>query len=433
MKPIVSIVGRPNVGKSTLFNRIVGYRKAITEDVPGVTRDRNYGEFGYAGKNFILVDTGGFELEKKEEITSLVKEHVYAAVEESSMVIFLMDGKEGLLPQDQEIASILRRYEKPVFYAINKMESPKREAAISEFYALGVDKLYPLSAAHGTGLEDLLDDLAARVEAEPEEKVEEGLKIALAGRPNTGKSSIVNRLLGSQRMIVTDQPGTTRDAVDSVFFFRDERLVIIDTAGMRRKSRISMAVEGYSVASAIRSVERADVVNLIIDAQEGIAHQDAAIARLVVEKGKGIAIVVNKWDLIESGAQEGEYLEAVRGELPHVDFAPVIFASALTGKNITKIIETDLQIEKELKRKIATAKLNKTFESYFQRLSLPHAGRKQLKIFYVNQARTSPPTFILFANYPESIPEHYKRYIENSLRSTFGFKGAPIRLFFRKR
>ncbi len=433
MKPIVSIVGRPNVGKSTLFNRIVGYRKAIIEDSPGVTRDRNYGEFDYSGKGFILVDTGGFELEKKEEITSLVKEHVYAAVEESSMIIFLMDGKEGLLPQDQEIASILRRYQKPVFYAVNKMESPKREAAISEFYELGVDKLYPLSAAHGSGLEDLLDDLASRVEAEPKEEVQEGVKIALAGRPNTGKSSIVNRLLGSQRMIVSDQPGTTRDAVDSVFFYREKRLVIIDTAGMRRKSRVSRGVEAYSVASAIRSVERADVVNLVIDAGEGIAHQDAAIAHLVVEKGKGIALVVNKWDLVGPEAQEGEYLEAVRRELPGVDFAPVIFVSALTGRNITKIVEADLLIERELKRKIATAKLNKTFESYFQRLSLPYAGRKQLKIFYVNQARTSPPTFILFANYPEDIPEHYKRYIENSLRKTFGFKGAPIRLFFRKR
>jgi GTP-binding protein len=433
MKPIVSIVGRPNVGKSTLFNRMLGYQKAITEDVPGVTRDRNYGEFEYSGKGFILVDTGGFELEKKEEITTLVKEHVYAAVEESSMIIFLMDGKEGLLPQDQEIASILRRYEKPVFYAVNKVESPRREAAISEFFALGVDKLYALSAAHGTGLGDLLDDLASRVEAEPEREAQEGLRIALVGRPNTGKSSIANRLLGSDRMIVSDQPGTTRDSVDSAFFFREKRFVIIDTAGMRRKSRISMRVEEYSVASAIRSIERADVVNLVIDAPEGVAHQDAAIAHLVVEKGKGIALVVNKWDLIHGTGNEGGYLEMVREKLPHVNFAPVIFGSALTGKNITKVIETDLQIARELTRKIATAKLNKTFDSYFQRLSLPHAGRKQLKIFYVNQARTSPPTFILFANFPDSIPEHYRRYIENSLRSTFGFKGAPIRLFFRKR
>ncbi len=355
MKPIVSIVGRPNVGKSTLFNRILGYHKAITEDVPGVTRDRNYGEFEYAGKGFILVDTGGFEPEKKEEIISLVKEHIYAAVEESSIIIFLMDGKEGLLPQDQEIASILRRYEKPVFYVVNKLESPKREAAISEFYELGVDKLYALSAAHGTGVGDLLEDLASRVEAEPEEEAEEGLRIALVGRPNTGKSSIANRLLGAERMIVSDQPGTTRDAVDSVLLFREKRFVIIDTAGMRRKGRISMRVEEYSVASAIRSVERADVVNLVIDAQESIAHQDAGIAHLVTERGKGIALVINKWDLVEGKAREPEYLEMVRQKLPHVDFAPVIFVSALTGKNIMKILDTDLQIARELTRKIATA------------------------------------------------------------------------------
>lgn len=433
MKPIVSIVGRPNVGKSTLFNRMVGYHKAITEDVPGVTRDRNYAEFEYDGKGFILVDTGGLELDKKEEITSLVKEHIYAAVEESSMIIFLMDGKDGLLPQDQEIVSILRRYEKPVFYAVNKMESPKLDAAMSDFCVLGVDKLYSISAAHGMGLGDLLDDLASRVEAEPQEHVEEGLRIALVGRPNTGKSSIVNRLLGSERMIVSDQPGTTRDAVDSVFYVREKRFVIIDTAGMRRKTRISKRVEAYSVASAIRSVERADVVNLVIDAGEGIAHQDAAIAHFVAEKGKGIALIINKWDLVEKTANEGEYLESVREGLPHINFAPVVFVSALTGRNISKIVETDLRIAKELSRKIATAKLNKTLESYFQRLSLPHAGRKQLKIFYVNQARTSPPTFIFFANFPEAIPEHYKRYLENSLRNTFGFKGAPIRLLFRKR
>jgi GTPase len=253
------------------------------------------------------------------------------------------------------------------------------------------------------------------------------------GRPNTGKSSIANRLLGAERMIVSDQPGTTRDAVDSALLFREERFVIIDTAGMRRKGRISMRVEEYSVASAIRSVERADVVNLVIDAQESIAHQDAGIAHLVTERGKGIALVINKWDLVEGKAREPEYLEMVRQKLPHVDFAPVIFVSALTGKNIMKILDTDLQIARELTRKIATGKLNRTFESYFQRLSLPYNGRTQLKIFYVNQAPTSPPTFILFANSPDAIPEHYKRYIENSLRKTFGFRGAPIRLFFRKR
>ncbi len=433
MKPIVSIVGRPNVGKSTLFNRILGFRKAITEDIPGVTRDRNYGEFDYAGKEFILVDTGGFEPGKKEEIPALIKEHIFAAMEESSMIIFLMDCKEGLLPQDQEIAKILRRYEKPVFYAVNKADSLKREAAITEFYALGVEKLYAVSAAHGLGVSELLDDVSSFAVAEPAPKMEKGLRIAVVGRPNTGKSSIVNRLLGSKRMIVSDTPGTTRDAVDSALLYKGQRFVVIDTAGMRKKSRISMRVEEYSVASAIRSVERADVVNLVIDAQEGVAHQDSSIAHMVIGKGKGLALVINKWDLMEGKTRREEYLQMVRERIPHVDFAPVIFVSALTGRNVLKIFETDLEISKELTRRISTAALNKAFESYGQRLSLPHQGRSQVKIFYVSQAKTAPPTFVAFTNYPQSIPEHYKRYLENCLRDTFGFTGAPIRLAFRKR
>jgi GTP-binding protein len=433
MKPIISIVGRPNVGKSTLFNRILGYHKAITDDMPGVTRDRNYGEFDYAGKDFILVDTGGFEPAEKEEMTSLVKEHVFAAMEESSMIIFLMDCKDGLLPQDQEIAEILRHYEKPVFFAVNKVDSPKREAAIAEFYALGVEKLYAMSTTHGIGVSDLLDDVASLSEEEPEEAMEKGLKIAVVGRPNTGKSSIVNRLLGSKRMIVSDQPGTTRDSIDSALLYQEKRFVIIDTAGIRKKSRITVRVEEFSVVSAIRSVERADVVNLVIDAQEGVGRQDSSIAHLVVGKGKGLALVINKWDLMEGQERQDEYLKQARERLPHVDFAPAIFVSALTGKNVLRMLETDQQIAKELTRRITTPKLNKAFESYTQRLSLPHAGRSQVKIFYVNQAKTSPPTFLVFANLPESIPEHYKRYLENCLRDTFGFMGSPIRLLFRKR
>lgn len=433
MKPIVSIVGRPNVGKSTLFNRILGYQKAITEDVPGVTRDRNYGEFDYAGKEFILVDTGGFEPRKKEEITALVKKHIFAAMEESSTIIFLMDCKDGLLPEDREIADILRRYEKPVFYVVNKVDSPKHEVATVEFYALGVEKLYAVSAAHGVGVSGLLDDVAALSESEPEPEAEKGLRIALVGRPNTGKSSIVNKLLGSERMIVSDQPGTTRDAVDSALLYQGKRFVIIDTAGMRKKSRIALRLEEYSVVSAIRSVERAAVVNLVIDAREGVAHQDASIAHLVAGKGRGLALLVNKWDLVEGQIPQEEYLRGVLAKLPHVKFAPVIFVSALTGRNVAKILDTDQRIAKELTRRIPTPKLNKAFELYGQRLGLPHAGRSQVKIFYVSQASTSPPTFVVFANVPQAIPEHYKRYLENCLRDTFGFTGAPIRLVFRKR
>jgi GTP-binding protein len=434
MKPIISIVGRPNVGKSTFFNRLVGYRKAITEDVPGVTRDRNYGEFEHDGKSFVVVDTGGFEPEGAGKITSLVKEHIYLAVEESSMIIFLLDGRDGLLPEDREIAALLRRFEKPVFYVVNKMDSQKREAEAADFYRLGVEKLYPVSAAHGLGIGDLLDDIARQAIAEPEEQaIEQGIKIAIVGRPNTGKSSIVNRLLGSERMIVSDSPGTTRDAIDSVITHEGRTFTVIDTAGLRKKSRISLKVEEYSVVSALRSVERADVVNLVIDGGEGVGHQDATIAHLVVSTGKGIGIVVNKRDLMDPGISEEQYRKAVRERLPHADFAPVIFTSAKTGEHMEEVLRVDTAIYRQLTRRIATPKLNRAFEEFFQRTSLPTVKGKQVKIFYVSQLKSIPPTFILFSNYPDRLPEHYKRYLENSLREQFGFRGAPIRLIFRKR
>ncbi len=433
MKPIVSIVGRPNVGKSTLFNRIIGRRKAITEDIPGVTRDRNYGEFDFAGKSFMVVDTGGFEPEGDEKITSLVKEQIYGAVEESSIIIFLLDARDGLLPEDHEIASILRRYSKPVFYVVNKVDSQKREAEIAEFYRLGTDKLYPVSAAHGLGVGDLLEDIARISGAGPEEETAQGIKIAVVGRPNTGKSSLVNRLLGSNRMIVSDVPGTTRDAIDSVIRFEGKTFTVIDTAGLRKKSRISEKVEEYSVSSALRSIERADVVNLVIDGQIGIGHQDGTIAHFIVSAGKGIGIVVNKQDLMDRDVTQEEYRKMVRQRLPHADFAPVIFTSALTGEHVENILDVDTTIYEQLTTRISTPKLNRAFEGFTRRLSPPMAEGKQVKIFYVSQLKSVPPTFILFLNYPEHIPEHYKRYLENALRDAYGFKGTPIRLLFRKR
>lgn len=435
MKPIVSIVGRPNVGKSTLFNRLIGYRKAITEDIPGVTRDRNYGEFEYGGKSFVLIDTGGFQPAGVETIASLVKEQVYSAMEESSMIIFVMDVRDGLLPEDRDIAMILRRYNKPVFHVVNKVDSKKREADVADFYSLGAEKLYDISAAHGLGLDELLGDMSRMAEAQPAEEptADRGIKIAFVGRPNTGKSSIVNRVLGSERMIVSDVPGTTRDAVDSAIDYRGKLLTIIDTAGLRKKSRISLKVEEYSVMSAVRSVERADVVNVVIDGREGIGHQDATITHLIVSLGKGIVIIVNKRDLMDPSMKEEDYTKVVRQRLPHADFAPVVFTSALTGENIERIPETDTAVYRQLTRRIATPKLNRAVEEFSRRLSPPVVDGKQVKIFYASQLKSVPPTFIFFANYPDRIPEHYRRYLENALRDKFGFKGAPVRLIFRKR
>lgn len=434
MKPIISIVGRPNVGKSTLFNRLVGYQKAIIEDIPGVTRDRNYGEFDFAGRAFILVDTGGFEPGHEDTIVSLVEEQIHEAMKESAAIIFVLDGKEGLLPQDLEISRALRRSSKQVFYVINKVDSKKREAGISEFYALGSDKIYPMSAQHGLGVGEFLDDLIAAVPPDAnEEPTPKGLRLAIVGRPNVGKSSIVNQILGSDRMIVSDIPGTTRDAVDSAIIYQDKTLTLIDTAGMRRKGRIEKVVEEYSIMSSIRSIERADVVNLVIDAAEGAVHQDAAIAYLIIKNGKGLCLVVNKWDLVSAAEREEEYVRLLRERIPHGDFAPILFVSAKTGQNIEQVLTADVAIHGELLKRISTPQLNRAFEEFLQSASPPHIKGKPFKIYYASQAKSRPPTFILHCNYPDDIPEHYKRYLENSLRGKFGFEGAPLRLIFRKR
>ena len=447
MQPVVSIVGRPNVGKSTLFNRIIGYRKAITEDTPGVTRDRNYGEYDYNGQTFVLVDTGGFEPSREDGFFPLVKKQIHTSIGESSLIIFVLDGKDGILPQDIDIAKILRRYGKPVLYVINKVDSKKREMATPEFYHLGVKKYHTISALHGIGIGDLLEDIyktlttgnqkaedrGQTLQDKKDKETSKEIRIAIVGRPNTGKSSITNRLLGSERMIVSEIPGTTRDAIDSKIVCKDKEIVLIDTAGLRKKSKILRKVEEYSVSSAIKSIERADVVNLIIDGEEGAGHQDAGIAHLIIARGKGMCIVVNKWDLVKGRLGEDEYKRMVQERIPHGDFCPLIFSSAKTGKNIEKIVEIDIKVYGQLIRRISTPALNTAFEEFLRRHSPPRTQGKQVKVLYVHQATTPPPTFILFSNYPESIPEHYKRYIENCIREKFGFHGAPIRLVLKKK
>jgi GTPase len=438
MKPIISIVGRPNVGKSTLFNRILGYKKAITENIPGVTRDRNYGEFDYGSRDFILIDTGGFEPSKEDGFSPLIEHQIRMSLNESDMVIFVLDGVEGILPEDRDVATILRKGEKPVFYAVNKVDSAKREESLFDFYELGMEKLYPVSAEHGRGVDDLLEDIvdAAKhinIETENADTAEGAIKIAFVGKPNTGKSSITNRMLGSDRMIVSHVPGTTRDAIDSRIGVNGKEIILIDTAGLRRKSKISMKVEEYSVSSAIKSIERANVVNLVIDGQEGVGHQEGSIAHLIISRGKGLCVVINKWDLVGGGIKQDEYRKMVQEKIPHAAFAPIVFTSAKTGKNIERILEDNFKVYEQLTRRISTSEINQAFGEFFDNLSISFQQGKQVKIFYVSQAKASPPTFILFSNHPELIPEHYKRYLENSIRGKFGFAGAPIRLVFKKK
>ncbi len=438
-EPLIGIVGRPNVGKSTFFNRVIGYRKAITEDTPGVTRDRNYGTFDMNGRSYLLVDTGGFSSSDEDGFSKLIMRQIEASLDESDAVIFLLDGKEGLMPADRDIARMLRKIHKPVFYVINKVDSKKREDALMEFYELGADKFYTVSAAHGLGIGDLLDDICAATKDVDTNHEEDGpdeakaTRIAFVGKPNTGKSSLANCMLGSERMIVSDIPGTTRDSVDSGISFDGRELVLIDTAGLRKKGKIYEKVEEYSVSSAVRSIERADVVNLIVDAAEGPGHQEGSIAHLILSRGKGLCIVINKWDLVEGQFTREKYRDMVYERIPHASFAPVVFSSAKLGDGIDDILKMDLAVYEQLTMRVPTAQLNNAFSEFIARHGISYQKGKQVKIFYASQAKARPPTFVLFSNHPRLVPDHYRRYLENSLREQFGFMGAPIRLVLKKK
>ncbi|MCS7280516.1 MAG: ribosome biogenesis GTPase Der [Desulfobacterota bacterium] len=434
--PLVAIIGRPNVGKSTLFNRISGSKKAIVEDIPGVTRDRNYARCEYNGVSFMLCDTGGFDVGSKDSIALGVKKQIERALEESDVIVYLFDVTEGLLPEDEEGIRIIRKANKPVFYVVNKIDSEKKIKDLSEFYALGMDRIFPISALHGRNLTELLESLTLALRAfqgEDTSEEEEPLKIAIIGRPNTGKSSIVNAIVGDERMITSEIPGTTRDAIDTEIVFHKRRFVIIDTAGIRKKSKVNTVVEVKSVASAIKTIERSDIVNLIVDAHEGVSHQEASLVHTVLNYGKGLVIVVNKWDLVETRMEEEEYLRLLRARIPHASFCPCIFVSALKKKNIDKILYADIQVDSEMKKRIETSELNRALTSILEERQPPSAGGRTVKIYYATQVGICPPSFVFFSNHPQSIPAHYKKYLENSLRERYGFLGCPLRLKFKKK
>jgi len=431
-KPIVAIVGRPNVGKSTLYNRILGRRVAIVEDHPGVTRDRNYADARWQDKSFIIVDTGGFEPESKDRMLTLMRNQTTLAIEEADFIIFLMDGQEGLIPSDIEVAQRLRRSGKPILYAVNKIDGPKHEKNLADFTRLGVERLYPLSALHGPGFYEFMEALYGLL---PKAGKEESLrypKIAIVGRPNVGKSSLVNSLLGKERAIVNSIPGTTRDPIDTLCTYYGKRFLLIDTAGIRKRGRISQVIERYSIMRALKAIERCDIALIILDAKEGVTEQDIKIAALTYEAGKGAIVILNKWDLINKDRVGIEdYKRLVEGRMPFIHYAPLLAVSALTRQRVTKIFDIIERIMVERKKRIQTAKLNPVLrEIISDHPPRPYRG-KEVKIYYSTQVSTEPPTFTLFTNYPKGLDGQYIRYIEKGLRGAFGFEGTPIRIFAR--
>ena len=435
MKTVVAIVGRPNVGKSTLFNRLYGRSRAIVIDEPGATRDRNYAVCTWRDKSYTLIDTGGFEPATTEKILLQMREQTQLAIEEADIILFLMDVKQGLTPSDREIARILRETQKPVFYVVNKVDGPRHENLAYEFHELGIEQIYTISAQHGVGVDDLLDDMGRYIpdDVTPTEEVER-IKIAVIGKPNVGKSSLVNKILGFERTIVNDIPGTTRDAVDTPFTVHGKPYLLIDTAGIRRKSRISLTLEKYSIIQAMKTLDRCDIALHLIDAQEGITEQDAKIAGLALERGVATIILINKWDLVEKdNSTVGEYVKDIKDQLKFLDFAPILFVSAVTGQRIHRIFETVEQVYAEATKRVNTGELNRAMSVFLEKNPPPQAQLKAHPLHYVTQVAVKPPTFIFFINNPSDVHFSHQRYLVNRLRETFGYDHVPIRIFFRKK
>lgn len=432
---VVAIVGRPNVGKSTLFNRILGQRKAIVEDFPGVTRDRQYAEVTRFDKPFTLIDTGGFEPVSEDRLLIQMREQSQLAVEEADVILLVMDGRQGLTPSDIEVAAILRRFPKPVLYVINKIDGENLEDAAGEFYTLGADQLHTVSAEHGRGVPDLIDavlELLPAADRSDEDRDE--IRLAVIGRPNVGKSSLVNRLLGYERVVANPQAGTTRDSVDTPFVYNQKRYVLIDTAGIRRKGKVSQRLEKFSVIQALKSMDRAHVALVVIDARDGVTDQDLTVAGYAYEKGRAVILVVNKWDAVEKdNSTMNQYLEKLRFSFTFLSFAPVLFVSALTGQRVAKIMAEVEKVAAEFNRRIPTAALNKILIEAERSHPAPLYQGKRLKFFYMTQIETRPPTFLAFVSKAEGVPVSYQRYLVNQLRAAFGFTGVPLRISYQDR
>lgn len=427
----VAIVGRPNVGKSTLFNRLVGGRRAIVEATPGVTRDRNYGTVQWRGRSFLLIDTGGFEPLSPTPLTRQVADQAQLAMDHADLILFVVDAAEGLTPLDEEIALLLRQeMQKQILIVANKVDTASKDPHAADFYRLGFPEVLPVSAEHGTGVGELLDHLVDLLPpSEEEQEPSQAVTIAVVGRPNVGKSSLVNRILGEPRVIVSPDPGTTRDAIDTPFTYQDQRYVLVDTAGIRAKSRIGYRLEYYSIVRALKNLERCDVALILIDATSGVVHQDTRITSYAHEAGCASILVVNKWDLVEKEGQATEqFLRDVREKLRHLDYAPVLCVSALTGYRVSEIFGLVERVLKERDRRIPSGELDRFIDGAVTKHPPPSVKGRQIRIRYATQLRCRPPTFALHVSGPSSIPESYLRYLVNRLRVTYGFEGNPIRI-----
>lgn len=434
IKSTVAIVGRPNVGKSTIFNRIVGERISIVEDTPGVTRDRIYAQAEWVTVNFNIIDTGGIEM-SEEPFAQQIRHQAEIAIEEADVILFVVDGREGITATDEDVAKILYRSQKPVVLAVNKIDSVELRDNIYEYYSLGFGEPFPISGSHGLGLGDVLDEVIKHFPAKEEYvKDEDTVYFSVIGRPNVGKSSLVNAILNEERVIVSDIEGTTRDAIDTPFTREGQKYVIIDTAGMRKRGRVYESTEKYSVLRALRAIERSDVTLLVLDAETGIREQDKRVAGYAHDAGRGIVIVVNKWDTISSEEMTmADFEKEIRSQFQFLDYAPIVFLSAMTKRRLHTLLPMIKQVNESHSMRIATNVLNDVIMDAIALHPAPSHKGKRLKIFYVTQVSTNPPSFAVFVNDPELMHFSYKRFLENKIRESFGFVGTPINIFPRQR
>jgi len=434
MKPIIAIVGRPNVGKSTFFNRVTGTRRALVDDFPGVTRDRHYGDARWGETDFTLVDTGGFIEDDADDFAHKIRHQILQAIEDADVIVLLLDGKSGISPFDEDVVKILRPMNKPVFYAVNKIDGAEQESKLYDFFGLGIQKLHPISAEHRYGISDFLDDLTAILPKTCLEETGKIINLAVVGKPNVGKSSLINRILGANRLLVSDTPGTTRDAIDSLCNIDGQPYRLVDTAGIRRKARVSKKLEKFSIIKALRSLDRCNVALIIIDAHQGITEQDINIAGYAFDRGCGCILLLNKWDLVEKDSKTfKKYHERLRMEAKFLGFAPIMTISALTGLRVLKIFERVKQVYHQYSKRIGTGQLNKIFERAIANNEPSLYRGRRLKFYYATQVSTGPPTFVCFVNYPDAVHFSYRRYLINQIRDKAKLDKTPLRLIFRKR